>query len=241
VEVLTVIPARAGSKGVKNKNLRPLGGIPLIAHAIRIAQGCGVPMRVVVSTDSEEIAEVARAEGAEVPFMRPPELAQDHVAIIPVIQHAMHWFDDQGWRADIVVSLQATAPFTPSSALERGIRRLMGDPGVDSAVAVTLIPSFHPFRAYSLHQDDVLAPLTEYTSEKYLQRQDRPPAYGFTGGFYIRKRKLLEVWDGKGFALGAKSVGEVVPEHAAVDINSPVDLLLAESILKHRDELEGRS
>jgi CMP-N-acetylneuraminic acid synthetase len=104
-----------------------------------------------------------------------------------------------------------------------------------------LIQTFHPFRAYSLAENDMLQPLTEYTSEHFLQKQDRPPAYGFTGGFYIRRRKLLENWDGKGFALGANCVGEVVPEHAAVDINTPVDFLLCESILAHKDELEGKA
>ena len=240
MRILTVIPARAGSKGVLNKNLRLLGGIPLIAHSIRMALSCDTPMRIVVSTDSEEIAEVARKEGAEVPFLRPAELAQDDVAIIPVIQHAMRFMDDQRWSPDIVVSLQPTAPFTPALALDRGIHRLQDDDQIDSAVSVTLISGFHPFRAYSLMQDDLLEPLTEYTSEKYLQRQDRPLAYGFTGGFYIRRRQLLDVWEGKGFALGEQSVGEVVPEHAAVDINTPMDMLLAESVIAHRLELEDK-
>jgi len=240
MNTLIVIPARGGSKGVKGKNLKLLGGIPLIAYAIRTALASSHRPRVVVSTDSEEIAEVARREGAEVPFLRPPELAGDEVPIVPVIAHAMRHCDRQGWSPEIVVSLQATAPFTPTKALDRGIQRLIDDPSIDSAVAVTLISSFHPFRAYALGQGDFLAPLTEYTSERYLQRQDRPPAYGFTGGFYIRRRQLLLDWNGKDFGLGKRMVGEVVPEHAAVDINSPIDFHLAEAILAHQAQLEGR-
>jgi len=239
--ILTVIPARSGSKGVPGKNLRLLGGIPLIAHAIRTALASGFDMRVIVSTDSEQIANVARREGAEVPFLRPVELSGDGVSLIPVVRHVMEFCDTQGWRAELVASLQATAPFTPVKALDRGLRRLQDDPLVDSAVSVTLIQNFHPYRTYALEAGDILAPLTEYTSEQYLQKQDRPPAYGFTGGFYIRRRHLLEEWEGHGFALGRSSVGEVVPEHCAVDINSPVDFLLCEAILAHRAELEGRS
>lgn len=239
--VLTVIPARSGSKGVPGKNLRLLGGVPLIAYAVRTALASSHAMRVLVSTDSESIAAAARDEGAEVPFLRPPELSGDEISLIPVVRHAMDYCDAEGWRPDIVVSLQATAPFTPTLALDRGLQRLLADPGADSAVSVTLISTFHPFRAYALSTNDQLAPLTEYTSERYLQKQDRPPAYGFTGGFYIRRRALLEGWDGTGFALGEHCVGEVVPEHCAVDINSPVDFHLAEAILAHRDELEGRA
>jgi CMP-N-acetylneuraminic acid synthetase len=241
VNILTVIPARSGSKGVPGKNLRLLGNRPLITYPVRTALDSMHDMRVIVSTDSEDIAAIAGNEGAEVPFLRPAELSGDEVSLIPVGIHAMNYMDTQGWKPDIVISLQATAPFTPTVALDRGISRLLGDQSVDSAISVTLIQTFHPFRAYGLADDDTLLPLTEYTSEHYLQKQDRPPAYGFTGGFYIRRRELLDNWNGKGFALGNKCVGEVVPEHAAVDINTPVDFLLCESILAHKEELEGRA
>jgi CMP-N-acetylneuraminic acid synthetase len=241
LNILTVIPARSGSKGVPGKNLRSLGGKPLISYAIETALSSKHDTRVMVSTDSDDIAEVARKYGAEVPFIRPASLSGDEVSLIPVVTHAMNYMDGEGWRPDIIVSLQGTAPFTPTIALDRGISRLLEDASVDSAISVTLIQTFHPFRAYNLAQDDTIEPLTEYTSEQYLQKQDRPPAYGFTGGFYIRRRKLLDEWDGAGFALGDKCIGEVVPEHGAVDINTPVDFLLCESILAHKDELEAKA
>ena len=237
MRTLIVIPARGGSKGVPGKNLRPLGSIPLVAHAIRIAKQVALDCRVVVSTDSEAISDLAIQEGAEVPFLRPEELSGDAVSLIPVSIHAMQYFDKQNWKPDVVASLQPAAPLTPTYALENGLRALALNTELESVVSVAKIHRFHPFRAYSLAHGK-LHPLTEHTTEKYLQKQDRPEAYGFTGGFYIRRRHLLENWQGKGFALGENISGEVIPDHRAVDIDSLVDFYFAETIINHLDEFE---
>lgn len=237
VSILTVVPARAGSKAVPDKNLRPLGDAPLIAHVLRTVARSRFKMRTLVSTDSEEIAALARVERAEVPFLRPPELARDEVSLIPVVRHALAFCRGEGEAPDLVVSLQPTAPFTPVAALDRAIQRVIEDPEIDSAVSVTLIRRFHPYRAYALGADGRLEPFTEYTTERYLQRQDRPPAYAMTGGFYVRRPELLDAWDDRGFALGARVHGEEVDEFGAVDVNTPLDFLLAEAILAHRGEV----
>lgn len=233
VAVLTVVPARGGSKGVPNKNLRPLGGIPLIAHVLRAARACRTPMRIIVSTDSAEIAAAARDEGAEVPFMRPAELAGDAVAAVAPAQHAARAMDALGFEADIVVALHPTSPFLSTADIDEAVQRLMADPAIDSAVAVRLIQQNHPFRAYALTGAGLIAPLTEHTSERYLQKQDRPAAYGFCGGLYVRRRALLEAWDGTGFGLGQRTAGVLVAPERAIDIDTELDLVVAEAVHGH--------
>ena len=241
MRILIVIPARGGSKGVPGKNLRPLAKIPLISHVIRAAKRVSldseINCKIIVSTDDEAIAAVAKQEAAEVPFMRPAALSGDSVSLIPVSIHAMQFFDEQQWRPDIIASLQPAAPLTPVFAIENALRALINNSQMESVVSVAKIHRFHPFRAYGLHHGN-LTPLTEYTTEQYLQKQDRPEAYGFTGGFYMRRRHLLEDWQGKGFALGNAIAGEVIPEHRAVDIDSLVDFYFAETILQHLVEFE---
>lgn len=232
--VLAVIPARGNSKGISGKNLRLVAGVPLVTHAIRIAKACKHDMLIAVSTEDAEIAEVARGEGVEV-IDRPIELSDDDMSTIGPVRHAMLHMDQQGWRADIVVSIQPTDPFTPPSALSAALER-MDDPWIDSVVAIAEIRGTHPYRAYMLKDRDRLDPLFPTLVEKYQQRQDRPPTYGTTGGFYVRRRRLLEKWAGEGWALGADCRGVIVPEYAAVDIDSQLDLLLADTIARNWDK-----
>ena len=109
-KVLGIIPARGGSKGIPGKNMRLLGGKPLLAYSIEAARASGVIDRLILSTDSEEIAALGREFGAEIPFMRPAELAADDTPMQAVLEHALAGLDEQGWRAEIVVLLQPTAP-----------------------------------------------------------------------------------------------------------------------------------
>lgn len=234
MNILAVVPARAGSKGVPGKNLRRLAGQPLVAHVLRALRQCSTPMRTVVSCDSEAIAETARAEGADVPFLRPAELATDDVPIPAAVQHAMRHCDAEGWRADLVLSVQPTNPLLLASSIDAALERMIAAPAVDSVVSVALIRHFHPFRSYRLDGDGTLLPLTRHTSERFLQKQDRPPAYGFAGAFYLRRRALLEEWAGEGFALGTRCLGHVVSEEEAVDIDTEVDFLLAEILMQRR-------
>lgn len=233
-KILTVIPARSGSKGVPGKNIRPLHGRPLISYAVRTALGSRYPQRVVVSTDSEEIAAVAREAGAEVPFLRPKELGEDHVPITPVILHALDSLDDPDEPFDLVISLHATSPILSSDTLDRAIGMLVEDLSFDSTVAMTLINKGHPFRAYGLGPDGQLTPFTEYTSEKYLQKQDRPDAYCMTGGLIVRRPPVLRAAKAAGFALGDKSGAVIVSQEEAADIDTEVDFMVCEAILAHR-------
>jgi len=236
-KALAVIPARGNSKGVPGKNLRLLDGIPLVAHAIRIAKRCEQDMLIAVSTEDRAIAEVADAEGVAV-IDRPPQLSEDDISTISVARHAMDVMDASGWKADIVVSIQPTAPFTPPKALHEAIEKVKDGSSFPSSVsAISRITGKHPFRAYRHKESGIISPLFPYESEAFLQRQDRPVFFATTGGFYVRKRYLLDHWNEKDFALGTEPVGIEVPPHAAVDIDTKLDFWLAEAIAKHWRDL----
>ncbi|MBI5424883.1 MAG: pseudaminic acid cytidylyltransferase [Opitutae bacterium] len=121
---LCVIPARGGSKRIPRKNIRLFAGKPMIAHSIVAARDSGLFERVMVSTDDEEIAAIARDFGAETPFVRPAELANDHAATIPVIAHALRWAHERGWTGQFACCLYATAPFVQVADLQAGFERL---------------------------------------------------------------------------------------------------------------------
>lgn len=236
--ILTVIPARGGSKGVPGKNLRLLSGRPLVAHVIRAAKASRFDMRVVCSTDCENIAAVAKTHGAEIPFIRPREISGDAVPAIVPVQHALKHFDDLGWRADIVMALHPTSPFLSAQIIDDALTQLLEDETLDAVVGVCRIEHNHPFRAYGMSADGLLEPLNEYTSEKYLQKQDRPDAFGFIGGLYVRRRHLIEAWAGNGFALGERTRGVVVPPERALDIDSELDFLIAQMVMDYLNKKE---
>lgn len=233
LKILTVIPARGGSKEIPGKNLKELAGLSLVARAIRMVKKSRIDTVVVVSTDSPEIAKVAESEGV-CWLDRPQELAEDNVSTIPVAKHAMEYMDGEDWRPDIVVTVQPTCPYTPPEALSKAISRMFTSE-FDCVVSCASFSGKHPYRAYRWVGDRNLVPMFPGLAEKYLQRQDRPEAFEFTGGFYVRRRELLENWNGKDFAIGQVSGVEVLPWQA-VDIDGKLDLWLAESIMQHQQE-----
>jgi pseudaminic acid cytidylyltransferase len=125
--IVGVIPARGGSKRIPRKNIRPFAGRPIIAYSIAAARQCCVFDRIIVSTDDEEIAAVARECGAETPFVRPPELSDDHTGTDPVVAHALHWLAEHGALADAACFIYATAPFLTPEDLRRGYELLTPD------------------------------------------------------------------------------------------------------------------
>jgi CMP-N-acetylneuraminic acid synthetase len=131
-EVLAIVPARGGSKSLPRKNLRSLAGHPLVAYSIAAGLQSRVVSRVVVSTDDEEIAEVSRIYGAEIPFLRPKALAMDDTLDLPVFQHALRFLDSQGYNPDIVVQLRPTSPLRPPDCIEQAIEILIGREDADS-------------------------------------------------------------------------------------------------------------
>ena len=149
-EVLALIPARGGSKGILRKNIRPFAGHPLIAYSIAAAIQAEVAIRVVVSTDDQEIAEVARTCGAETPFLRPAELAADSTTDLPVFQHALRWLaEHENYHPEIVLHLHATTPVRPRGFLDQAVHLLRENPQVECVRSV-VAPGQNPYKMWRI-------------------------------------------------------------------------------------------
>lgn len=223
-----VIPARGGSKGLPGKNLKRLGALSLIGHAVASAREARTLSRFIVSTDSPEIAEEARRDGAEAPFLRPAELASDQAGMVPVLQHAVRWLESTGVRPDLVVTLQPTSPFRTGVEIDDTIARVVTT-GADSAQ--TLVEaSYHPFFMKTLEGDRTIALFPN--GKEYVRRQDAPVVYQPSGAVYVTRYHLLM---DEGQVLGHDNRGIVMPFEASVNIDTEWDFLLAELLLRqHR-------
>jgi CMP-N,N'-diacetyllegionaminic acid synthase len=226
---LGVIPARGGSKGLPGKNLRKLGALSLIGHAIASAREAVLLARFIVSTDSPEIAEEAGRHGAEVPFLRPAELATDQAGMLPVLQHAVRWLESSaGVRPDMIVTLQPTSPFRTGVEIDATITKVI-DTGSDSAQTLSEA-SYHPYFMKTLDGDRTMALFPD--GHKYVRRQDAPPVYQPSGAVYVtRYATLME----QGHILGDDNRGVIMGFEPSVNIDTEWDFLLAELLLR-----EGR-
>jgi CMP-N-acetylneuraminic acid synthetase len=184
-KILALIPARGGSKGIPRKNIRLFSGYPLIAYSIAAALQAEQVNRVVVSTDDEEIAEVARQFGAETPFLRPGELAADATMDLPVFQHALNWLGElEGYHPEIVLHLHPTSPVRPPGCLDKAIQLLLNHPEADCVRSV-VHPGQSPYKMWHIDEPSGrLVPLLsiEGIAEPYnTPRQLLPPVYLQTG------------------------------------------------------------
>src|SRR5262245_62927129 len=182
--VLAIVPARGGSKSIPRKNVRPLAGVPLLAYSIEAGLSARLVDRVIVSTDDEEIAAVARRWGADVPFIRPAALAEDSTPDLPVFQHALHWLETHASCVpDIVVQLRPTSPLRPPDCIDRAIELLRSDPAADSVRGVVQA-SQNPYKMWRIQSGDgAMVPLLDGEGpEPYNRpRQDLPVTYWQTG------------------------------------------------------------
>ncbi len=226
---LGVIPARGGSKGLPGKNLRKLGALSLIGQAVASAREAALLARFIVSTDSPEIAEEAGRHGAEVPFLRPAELATDQAGMLPVLQHAVRWLESSaGVRPDMIVTLQPTSPFRTGVEIDATVTKVI-DTGSDSAQTLSEA-SYHPYFMKTLDGDRTMALFPD--GHKYVRRQDAPPVYQPSGAVYVtRYATLME----QGHILGDDNRGVIMGFEPSVNIDTEWDFLLAELLLR-----EGR-
>lgn len=223
--VFGVIPARGGSKGLPGKNLRILGPLSLIGHAIASCREASRLSRFVVSTDSAEIAAEARRHGAEVPFLRPAALASDEAGMVPVLQHAVRWLESSGGtRPDLVVTLQPTSPFRTGADIDRTVAKLL-ETGSDSAQTVTEA-SYHPFFMKTLDGDRTVPLFAD--GHKFVRRQDAPAVYQPSGAVYVTRCAVLME---QGRVLGDDNRAIVMGFESSVNIDTEWDFLLAELLL----------
>lgn len=220
---LALIPARGGSKRIPGKNIRDFAGKPIIAYSIEAALNSGKFDRVIVSTDSERIAEVARAAGAEVPFMRPPELSDDHTPTIPVVRHAIDWMTGEGDSPSHACCIYATAPFLEPEDLRRGWDMLEGNAEARFAISVTSF-AFPIQRALKCPAEG--EPVAMFWPEHELTRsQDLPEAVHDAGQFYWGTVEAYRTKDG---FFSGPTLAVPIPRYRVQDIDTPEDWERAE-------------
>lgn len=227
LQVLALIPARGGSKGIKDKNLAKLGGKPLIAHSIAAARRAKAVTRVVVTTDSPRIAAAARRLGAEAPFLRPPELSNDAAPMIGAVQHALAWLEGRdGWIPDVVVLLQPTSPLRGKGRIDEAIR-LLERKKADAVVGVCE-PAVHPWKCVRFDGGKMRYAVGRPKGP--VNRQEFPEAYAVNGALYVSRVKNVE----RGSLYGKKVLPLVMGARESVDIDGPEDLALAEFYISGR-------
>jgi CMP-N-acetylneuraminic acid synthetase len=227
--VAAVIPARGGSKSIPRKNVRPLAGHPLLAYSIEAAREARSVDVVLVSTDDEEIRDVALAYGAEVPFLRPESLARDDTPDWPVFEHALRWLEgERGFRADLVVQLRPTSPLRPPGIVDEAVALLSRYPDADSLRAVTS-PSENPYKMWSL-SGRYLRPLFGDLSDELfnLPRQKLPSVFWQTGHLDVVRHPTIFV---KGSMTGQHVLPFFVEPGYAVDIDTLEQWAFAEWLL----------
>lgn len=234
--VLAVVGARSGSKNIPDKNIKPLFGKPLIAWIIEAGKKSKYINKLIVSTDSEEYAKIAKEYGAEVPFIRPAELAQDSTPDFDFLYHAAIWMrDNAGYQADIILRLPPTTPLCTAEHIDTCVELLINDEKADSSRAITKV-SKHPYKMWKI-EDDTIVP---FLSEKFtgiknahnMPRQSFPEAYQHVDVIALRWNTLVE----KKEMAGSRVLYHVILKEEAIDIDSPEDFLLAEMMLKKISE-----
>lgn len=220
---LAVIPARGGSKAIPRKNLRLLGGRPLVAWSVAAAREARLVDRVLVSTDNAEIAETARAAGAEVPFLRPAELAGDDVHSVHAVLHALDWLEaEEGSTPERVVMLLPTSPLRAGADLDSAIAALQGS-GAPSVISVC---ATSPHGSLRWLRDGRLVPLAQ-AGERNFQRQEVEPLYAVNGSIYVAATSALR--EQRSFHIDG-ALGSIMPRRRSIDINSLEDFAMAEAL-----------
>lgn len=221
MSAVAIIPARGGSKRIPDKNIKIFAGKPIIAYSIEVAKASGLFDRVIVSTDSERIAEVSKAYGAEIPFLRPKELADDHTGTDAVVLHALEKLSSYGFFSNYVCCIYATAAFIDKSYLQKGYQ-LISNHDITSVFSVTTF-DYPIFRALKINAD---GNLEMYCPEHHATRsQDLPEAYHDAGQFYWAN-VLKYQKEKRFFSKDAKPV--LIPRQMVQDIDTPEDWINAE-------------
>src|SRR3989344_9707507 len=231
-EILGIIPARGGSKSIPKKNIKSFAGKPLIAWAIETLRESGVVSRVIVTTDDAEIAEVAKAHGAEIPFMRPRELAEDSTPTLPVLVHALSWLKEhEGYSPDYVVLFEPTSAAKRPYHVREIVEKLIAT-GADSVISVAEVPGvLNPMWQMAMGANDRLSIFTEGPLKNFIpRRQSLPKTYYRNSSIYVFKPSLLVSSEPN--IYGDDSRGCIVDKKFAFDIDEPSDWEAAEKKFK---------
>ncbi len=230
--ILLTVAARGGSKGVKNKNIRELCGKPLIAHTILQAKRWGKAEKIVCSTDSKEIAQVASEYGAQVPFMRPDEIATDKAGKIDALRHALKTMEERdNKKYSILVDLDATAPVRTTDDIERALQLFL-DKRPDVVVSVTSCRK-NPYYNMLEVGEDGYARVVKRLEERLVRRQDAPVVFDMNASIYVYDREFL--LDEKNTSpLSGRTLPVEMDEWTAFDIDTEVDFQLIEFLTQKK-------
>jgi CMP-N,N'-diacetyllegionaminic acid synthase len=236
-KVLAVIPARAGSKGLKNKNIRLLGNKPLIIHSIEAAKNSRYIDRIVVSTDGEKIAKIAKKAGVEIPFLRPKEISRDNTPDAPVFEHCLGWLrEKEGYTPEIIVHLRPTGPLRTWREIDEAIELLEKHPKADSVRSVEE-PSKPPYKMWKPAGDYMkqFARVRGIKDAHTAPRQSLPKVYQTTADIGVfRLRTLLT----KNSIIGSKVLPYVL-KRPTIDIDTMFDLKIAELMIKTNEKIHN--
>lgn len=229
--ILGIIPARSGSKGIPNKNIANLNGKPLIYYTIRESLNADCLERVVVSTDSKKIADIAISLEVDVPCIRPKHLAVDASKTIDVVLHMLDFLqNNDNYKPDIVVLLQPTAPLRKASHIDDAVNCLLNS-SADSLVSLCRLNEPHPYKLKSIKNGFVL-PFIEGTTS-CSPRQLLPKVYKLNGALYIAYRNVLDKYQS---FFGEKVLPYIMEDYNSVNIDNPLDFKLAELLLNEQGE-----
>ncbi|EIT6977192.1 acylneuraminate cytidylyltransferase family protein [Vibrio vulnificus] len=231
MKILAITPARGGSKRLPGKNIKNLNGKPLIQWTIDAALAVPEIARVMVTTDCDEIADIAKQAGAEVPFIRPPELATDTSSSTDVIRHALDFYRAQGEEFDFVLLLQPTSPIRSADDIRHAIEQLKAH---TADAVVSVCPCDHsPLWANTLPDDRSMADFIRHEVSQ-LRSQDLPDYYRINGAIYLTK--VSRFYQENSLFLSSNIFAYVMDNESSVDIDHELDFLIAETVLKHREQ-----
>ena len=231
-KVLAVIPARSGSKGLPGKNIKELCGKPLIAWSIDAAKESKYIDKIVVSTDSEEIADIGRRYGAEVPFMRPAEFARDTSSTYEVLEHVISTLQGMGDCYYFMILLEPTSPLREVSDIDNALETLVKNTKMaESIVGVCELEATHPDFLIEINTEGLLIPYRKKDFSGISRRQDLSKLYFFEGTIYISTIEALFKY--RGF-YHEKTLAHIVPKWKAFEVDDIIDFLCIETVLRNK-------
>lgn len=230
--VLAIVTARAGSKGLPNKNVKDLGGKPLLAWPIIAALRSRYVDKVVLSTDSEEYARIGESYGAIIPFLRPDYLASDEASSVDVIIHVLDYLAANNDGYDYVLLLEPTSPLTEAADIDDAIVLLESAEGnATSVIGVSLMETQHPAFSVKRNSEGFIAPLSGGSFQSMPRRQDLEPLYALDGSLYLSS--VEAIYSEKTFCHN-KTIGMVFERYKSLEVDDLLDFVCVEAILKHR-------
>jgi len=233
--VLVIIPARGGSKGLPRKNMKILNGMPLVGWPIKAALSSRYVDKIIVSTEDGEIAQKAVELGAEVPFLRPQELASDTASSFSVLQHVIDVLKSDGHYFDYIVMLESTSPLTESDDIDNALEKLESNRIIaDAIVGVSEVESSHPLFCFNINERGLLDPLNKQKKVTAVRRQDISKLYFLEGSLYISSTdKLLE----NETFYHDRTLPYITPKWKSFEIDDIVDFICIEAIMNNMSEI----